>query len=191
MRSGRARCPPLRAVELQHPAACIGDGGASLAICPTSEETLSREAPAHPALAARPPPPKREETRECSFPGNDQASRARILTANRGGRRADFSGRLLRRNPERRWARPGRRASAGVGHTRSQRMQRRLAGRQTTPAFIRQRGRALRCRRARRGRGGGVAGDADPASAIAWGSETRAVSARLERRRCSPLSVRF
>src|SRR5688500_14103173 len=62
MRSGRARRPPLRAVELQHPAACIEDGGASSAICPTSEGILSREGPAHGALVARPSPPKREET---------------------------------------------------------------------------------------------------------------------------------
>src|SRR3954452_9337996 len=38
-------------------------GGASLAICPTSAETLSRKAPAHAALATRTSPPSREETR--------------------------------------------------------------------------------------------------------------------------------
>jgi hypothetical protein len=44
----------------QQPA--VEDGGASLALCATTERNLNRENPAHAAIAARPSPPNDEET---------------------------------------------------------------------------------------------------------------------------------
>ena len=54
--------PPLRAVELQHPAACIEDSGVSFAFCATSAGILSGESPAHAGAAAPASPPTRPET---------------------------------------------------------------------------------------------------------------------------------